>query len=103
MAAISQAERQRRDTLYELGLKQCNTCTEPLPLVSFAPRHDGYRGLNGTCRGCKSAQAAEHRKRTPDHQAYRQRRWQHANREAWLAISRRRDARVRWRKEGVAI
>jgi hypothetical protein len=32
MAGITQAERERRDRRYELGLKDCNACTEPLPL-----------------------------------------------------------------------
>lgn len=101
MAAISQAERERRDRLYERGLKQCNTCGEPLPLHQFSPRRDGYKGLNGTCRGCKNVQCADYRLRTPDYQSERQRRWRLENREAWLAISRRRDTRHRWRTEGL--
>lgn len=44
MAGITQAEREQRDRLYERGLKQCNTCDEPLPLSDFVPRHDCYRG-----------------------------------------------------------
>lgn len=101
MAGISQLERERRDRLYERGLRQCNTCREPLPLHRFSPRRDGYKGLNGTCRDCKNVQAADYRERTPDYQAYRQRRWRHDNQGAWLAISRRRDVRDRWRRDGV--
>jgi hypothetical protein len=103
MAAITQAERERRDRLYELGLKQCNTCTEPLTLDKFSPRHDGYRGLNGTCRSCKNIQVAGYQKRNPEKVAARVRRWRHENREAWLATSRRRDVRFRWRKDGVTL
>lgn len=69
-------------------------------MAEFGLTHDGYWGLNGTCRDCVNARAAEYRKRTPEYQAARQRRWQHANREGWLAISRRRDALVRWRRDG---
>lgn len=101
MAGISQVERERRERLYELGLKQCNTCDEPLPLASFAARADGYRGLNGTCRRCKTAATLNYQRRTPEKQRQRQTRWQRENREAWLAISRRRDVRVRWRRVGV--
>lgn len=97
MAGISQAERAERDALYETGLKLCNTCGEPLPLVRFAPRHDGYKGLNGTCRGCRRMQGADYRRRTLDHQAIRQRRWRRNNPDKWLAISRRRDVRSAWR------
>lgn len=98
---ITHEERERRDRLYRLGLKQCNTCEEPLPLGSFSPRPDGYRGLNGSCRDCKNAAKSEYQRRTPEMQQARQMRWRKGNRESWLAISRRRDARVRWRQEGV--
>lgn len=101
MAAITKAERERRDRLYERGLKQCNTCEEPLPLHMFSPRSDGYRGLNGTCKDCKNVQAADYRQRTPEYQASRQKRWRDANHRSYLAISRRRDVRVRWRREGL--
>lgn len=101
MAAITQAERQRRDRLYELGLKQCNTCTEPLTLDKFSPRHDGYRGLNGTCRDCKNAQKAEYQRRNPEKVAARMRRWRAENREKRLAIEQRRDIRSRWRRAGL--
>ena len=43
MAGITQAERERRDRLYEHGLKQCSVCDEPLPLEKFGHRQDGYR------------------------------------------------------------
>lgn len=100
MAGITQAEREQRDRLYERGLKQCNTCTEPLALSRFAPRHDGYRGLNGTCRDCKNAQVADYQKNNPEKVAERVRRWRHANQDKWLAISRRRDVRIRWKRGG---
>ena len=66
MAGMSIAERERRDRLYELGLKVCNTHGEPLPLANFAPRHDGYRGLNGTCRACKNAGTLAWQKANPE-------------------------------------
>jgi hypothetical protein len=75
MAGITQAERERRDRLYERGLKQCNTCDEPLSLDSYSLRADGYRGLNGTCKACKNAAAADYQLRTPERQADRQKRW----------------------------
>ncbi|MCW2546792.1 MAG: hypothetical protein JWN96_1252 [Mycobacterium sp.] len=96
MAMISRIERERRKRLYLLGLKQCTECEEPLPLEKFGRRSDGYRGLYSRCKRCVNSQTAENQKRTPDYQAHRQRRWRHANRAAWLDISRRRDARVRW-------
>ncbi|MGO9355078.1 MAG: hypothetical protein ACLP3C_31175 [Mycobacterium sp.] len=101
MAASSRAERQRRDGLCEIGLKEITRqCGEPKPLSAFGEQSDGYRGLRGGCRDCKNMQAADHRQRTPDYQAHRQRRWRHANRKAWPEISRRRDVRVGWRREG---
>lgn len=103
VSGISQRERERRDRLYERGLKQCNTCEEPLPLDKFSPRSDGYKRLNGTCRDCKNLHAADYRQRTPEYQAARQKRWRQGNPKSWLAISRRRDARVRWRQTGVAV
>lgn len=100
MAGISQIERERRDTLYERGLRQCNTCAEPLPLDQFGPRHDGYKGLNGTCRDCYRSWNADWQKRTPEYQAARQKAWRAENRPDWLAISRRRDVRHRWHESG---
>jgi hypothetical protein len=96
MAGITKAERERRDALYTLGLKECKACEEPQALREYSPRADGYRGLNGTCRTCKHAVDADYRRRTPDYQAERQRDWREANRAAWLAISRRRQERERW-------
>lgn len=101
MAGIIQAERERRDRMYERGLKQCNTCTEPLPLSKFAPRPDCYRGLNGTCRRCKSIGTVEWQKNQRERQAVRQKQWRDANPDKWLAISRRRDVRARWRRDGM--
>ncbi|WIM87708.1 hypothetical protein PT015_23235 [Candidatus Mycobacterium wuenschmannii] len=103
MAGISQAERDYRDRLYQRGLKQCTTYKEPLTLDKFTLRPDGWRGLNGSCRPCCNARTANHQNRTPDYQAYRQRRWRHANPVAWLAISRRRDVRQRWRRGEVLV
>jgi hypothetical protein len=54
MAAISAAERQRRDTLYDEGVKACTSCQRAKPLADFYPRRDGYRGLYGECRKCKN-------------------------------------------------
>jgi hypothetical protein len=102
MSGITQAVRDERDRLYERGLKLCNACAGPLPLDRFASRADGYRGLDGRCRTCRNARTADYQRRTPDYQAYRQRRWRHANPDAWLAISRRRDVRARRRAIGVA-
>lgn len=102
MAGITQAERERRDALYEKGLKQCTTCDEPLPLADFAPQSDGYRGLTGSCRPCRNARTADYQERAPERQAERQKRWRDANPGSWLAISRRRDVRLRWRREGIA-
>ncbi|MGA9491400.1 MAG: hypothetical protein WBV80_14280 [Mycobacterium sp.] len=101
MVGITQAERERRDRLYECGLKQCNTCEEPLPLADFAPRDDGYRGLKGTCRPCKNSAKSIYQQNTPELQTVRQRRWRHANPDKWLEISRRRDVRHRWRRDGL--
>ena len=91
MAGISIAERERRDRLYELGLKVCNS--EPLPLANFGPRHDGYRGKDGTCRACKNAATLAWQKANPEKNAAKVRRWCAENREARLAIERRRDTR----------
>jgi hypothetical protein len=55
MAAISGAERARRDVLYHQGLKDCTCCQRSKPLADFGPRSDGYRGLYGECRKCKNA------------------------------------------------
>jgi hypothetical protein len=63
MARITRAERERRDRLYERGLKQCNATGEPLPLDAFAPWHDGYQGLEGTCRACRTTAVLAHQKR----------------------------------------
>lgn len=79
MAAISQAERERRDVLYLRGLKQCTRCGETLPLETFPPQSDGYRGLSGGCRPCKNAATADYQKRNPDKLAARVRRWNAAN------------------------
>jgi hypothetical protein len=98
MAGISIADRERRDRLYELGLKVCNTHGEPLPLANFAPRHDGYRGLNGSCRACTNAATLAWQKANPEKNAAKVRRWCAENREARLAIERRRDTRRRWRR-----
>jgi hypothetical protein len=103
MAGITQVERERRNRLYERGLKQCTTCDEPLPLAAFAARHDGYQGLNGTCRDCKNEATRDYQRRTPELQAVRQSRWRVGNRDQWLAISRRRAVRLRWRREGVTV
>jgi hypothetical protein len=96
MAGITKAERQRRDRLYELGLKECNTCEEPQALPQYGHRADGYKGLNGTCNTCKNAAHSAYQRRTPEYQAERQRRWREANKDAWLSISRRRQERERW-------
>jgi hypothetical protein len=100
MAGITQAERDSRNRLYELGLKGCNTCTEPLPLAKFAPRSDGYRGLNGSCRPCVNAKTLDCQRRNPEKVAARVRRWRRENREARLVVERRYAARRQWR-EGV--
>jgi hypothetical protein len=102
MAGIARAERERRDALYAKGLKQCTTCDEPLPLADFAPQSDGYRGLTGSCRPCRNVRTADYQKRNPEKLADRQRRWRDENPRRWLAISRRRDVRARWRRDGVA-
>ena len=99
MAEISQVERDRRDRLSR-GLKQCTVCDEPLPLADFGPRSDGYQGLNGSCRMCRNAATSDYQRRHPEKQAERQRRWRADNPERWLAVSRRRDARKRWRRDG---
>lgn len=103
MAAISAAERQRRDRLYELGLKQCTACDEPKPLDAYRQRSDGYRGLNGSCRDCRNAATLDYQKRNPEQCAARMRRWRHANRSDRLLIERRYAARRRWREQGVAV
>ncbi|AFR50019.1 HNH endonuclease [Gordonia sp. KTR9] len=89
MAGITRVERERRDALYEQGLKQCNTCADPLPLDQFAPRADGYRGLNGTCRGCKNDQVADYQRRNPEKVAARVRRWNATNRARSHEIAKR--------------
>jgi hypothetical protein len=102
MAGITRAERERRDALYALGLKQCTTCDEPLPLADFAPQSDGYRGLTGSCRPCRNVRTADYQKRNPDKVADKVLRWRHENPEARRAIVRRYEARARWRRNGVA-
>lgn len=99
MSGITDAERDSRDRQYELGLKRCNTCTEPLPLVKFRPRYDGYKGLNGSCRVCCNAKTADYQKRNPEKVAARVRSWRAENRERRLLVERRYAERVRWRRQ----
>jgi hypothetical protein len=89
MAAISAAERQRRDTLYDEGLKACTSCRRTKPLADFPLRRDGYRGLYGECRKCKNAATAALERRNPDTQAARQKRWRDASPERAHAIAKR--------------
>lgn len=89
MAAISAAERQRRDQLYEQGLKDCTCCRRAKPLADFHARRDGYRGLHGECRRCKNAATSARERRNPDGQAARQKRWRDANPDLAHAIAKR--------------
>jgi hypothetical protein len=89
MAAITQAERQRRDALYFEGLKDCTSCQRTKPLAEFHRRSDGYRGLYGECRKCKNAAIAAHQTRNPDKVNARVRRWQRENPERAHAIAKR--------------
>lgn len=89
MAAITNAERQRRDALYFQGLKGCTSCQRTKPLAEFHRRSDGYRGLCGECRKCKNAATWARERRSPAKQAARQRRWQRENPERAHAIAKR--------------
>jgi hypothetical protein len=89
MAAITNAERQRRDALYAHGLKECSSCQREKPLTSFGKRSDCYRGLAPECRRCVHARGYADRIRNPDREAARQRRWRRENRPARLAIEQR--------------
>lgn len=89
MAAITAAEREHRDRLYEQGLKDCTCCRRTKPLADFHLRRDGYRGLYGECRKCKNAATSARERRNPDKRAARQRRWQVANPERAHAIAKR--------------
>ena len=75
MAAISAAERQRRDQHYEQGLKDSTCCRRTKLLADFYPRSDGYRGLSGECRKCQNVATSAWERRSPDTQAARQKRW----------------------------
>ncbi len=79
MAGITQAERERRDRLYEQGLKDCSACGRQKPIADFGPRSDGYNGLYGECRKCKNAYTYAHQVRNPRIVAARVRRWNAAN------------------------
>lgn len=79
MAGITQAERERRDRLYEQGLKDCSACGRQKPIADFGPRSDGYNGLYGECRKCKNAYIYAHQVRNPRIVAARVRRWNAAN------------------------
>lgn len=89
MPGISQVERNRRDRLYEDGLKQCTQCAETLGVESFEPQSDGYKGLTGACRLCRRKASADYRKRTPEKQSARQKRWRDANPDRSHAIAKR--------------
>jgi hypothetical protein len=89
MAAISAAERQRRDQRYEQGLKECSCCRRAKPLEDFHPRRDGYRGLRGECAKCQNVATSARERRSPDKQAARQKRWRDANPDLARAIAKR--------------
>src|SRR5271156_3833838 len=89
MAAISAAERQRRDQLYEQGLKECACCRRAKPPADFHTRRDGYKGLRGECRKCKNVATSARERRSPDKQAARQKRWCDANLDRAHAIAKR--------------
>jgi hypothetical protein len=89
MAAITQAERQRRDQLYGQGLKDCTCCQRTKPLADFHARRDGHKGLYGECRKCKIAATSAWERRSPDTQAARQKRWRDANSDRAHAIAKR--------------
>jgi hypothetical protein len=89
MAAISAAERQRRDQLCEQGLKECTCCRRAKPLADFHARHDGYKGLHGECRKCKNTATSARERRSPDKQAARQKRWRDANPDLAHVIAKR--------------
>jgi hypothetical protein len=89
MAAITNAERARRDRLYREGKKDCSSCLRQKPLADFSRRADCWRGLAPECRRCVHARGYADRIRNPDREAARQRRWRRENRPARLAIEQR--------------
>ena len=94
MAMISRAEHERRMKLYEYGLKECTRCDEVQPIEHFSRNSRSWMGLKSRCITCCNAATLDYQKRTPTKQADRQMRWRDENREAWLSISQRRDART---------
>lgn len=93
MAMISRAENQRRMDLYKYGLNECSGCDEVLSIEQFSRNSRSWMGLKSRCITCCNAASLDYQVRTATGQAERQKRWRDENREAWLAISRRRDAR----------
>lgn len=89
MAAISAAERQRRDQLYEQGLKECTCCRRAKSPAEFHTRRDGYKGLRGECRECQNVATSARERRSPDGQAARQKRWRDAKPDLAHAIAKR--------------
>jgi hypothetical protein len=88
MAGITAAERERRDQIFSVGLKECTRCHTALSIRAFATRHDGYQGLNGGCRRCCRAATADWQRRNPDKTAARVRTWSADNRDRVHEIAR---------------
>jgi hypothetical protein len=93
MAAITNAERARRDRLYREGEKDCSACGRQKPLADFGSRSDCWRGLHPECRKCKNARTHAYQVRNPDKANAKVRRWNAENRDLARAAAKRwRDA-----------
>ena len=51
---ISKEEKNRRDELFEQGLKICSTCNRILSVDNFGKKKNGAYGLNSECKECKN-------------------------------------------------
>lgn len=114
MGMISKAEHLRRMELYDQGLKQCSMCSRELPIEQFRPNTRGWMGLRSRCSDCDNAASSGFRRRTPEYQRQRQKRWREANLDRSHAIGkayrdahglkeRLRAGRYRARKAGVPV
>lgn len=88
---ISRVERERRDRLYESGLRQCTKCAETLPLRSFSKASSGYKGLRSACKSCTYLVDLDWNSRNPEKRTEYARRWREGNPE------RAREVQARFR------
>ncbi|NKS00467.1 hypothetical protein GS528_04800 [Rhodococcus hoagii] len=92
MTAITNIERERRQALFEQGLKECSKCLEALPIDRFRRRSDGWAGLRAECIGCQDAAAAAWRADHREEERVRVREWMQDHPGRWGAYDAQRRA-----------